>query len=62
VSYGDARVTCAGCEESVPDNRWSKIRASAAGWFFQKDGTAYCPLHVPAWVAGWRRSRGPSTL
>lgn len=60
---GKWRLQCAheGCEETVPQGdserlgRWHKLRASAElGWFFQKDGKAWCPAHVPEWVEGWR--------
>lgn len=43
-----------GCTASFPDHRWGSIKAHAAGWFTQKDGTAWCPEHTPDWVADWR--------
>lgn len=43
-----------GCAASAKDDRWAKIKAHDAGWFEQKDGTAWCPEHVPDWVARWR--------
>lgn len=45
----------AGCGRSFKRHRWGNIQAHNEGWFEQKDGTAYCPDHVPDWVAGWRR-------
>jgi hypothetical protein len=42
------------CDKSFKDNRWSKIKAGGAGWFFQKDGSAWCPEHIPDWVKTWR--------
>lgn len=36
---------------------WDNIRAHDAGWFFQKDGTSWCPEHHPAWVKYWRAER-----
>lgn len=36
---------------------WNKIRAHDLGWFEQKNGTAYCPRHVPEWVTEWRAQR-----
>lgn len=26
-------------------------------WFFMKDGTAFCPDHIPEWVEEWRNRR-----
>lgn len=40
------------CEATHPNHAWGRIRAE--GWFHQKDGQAYCPEHVPAWVEAWR--------
>ena len=52
---------CSVCNAEIPPNpntgrvgKWNIMRAEREGWFFQKDGTTYCPEHVPAWVAGWR--------
>ena len=42
------------CGESFPSSKFGKIRASDAGWFFQKDGVAWCPAHIPEWVGPWR--------
>jgi len=63
---GDFRMTEVTC--SVPDcpasfvpHYWGKIRADKAGWFLQKDGTSYCPDHVPGWVAGWRAKKSSTT-
>lgn len=49
-------VHCAreGCQATHPDHQWGAIAAHDEGWFAQKDGTVYCPLHHPEWVAGWR--------
>lgn len=44
-----------GCAASIPNHQWGKIKAD--GWFGQKDGTVWCPAHVPAWVAEWRARR-----
>jgi hypothetical protein len=53
------RTVCAaeGCPLSFPTHRWGKTRAHDEGWFEQKDGTAWCPDHVPEWVEGWREGR-----
>lgn len=50
-------TVCAKCTAWIPGSKWDTIRAAEIGWFFQKDGTAYCPEHVPAWVPGWRVRR-----
>lgn len=44
-----------GCDAKVKSHAWGRIKAE--GWFFQKDGAAYCPLHVPSWVEAWRKKR-----
>lgn len=46
-----------GCEAAVRDHYWGKTRAFGAGWFFQKDGTNWCPEHIPLWVDEWRSRR-----
>jgi hypothetical protein len=50
----DGLVHCSadGCDATVPDHYWGKVKA--AGWFFQRNGDAWCPEHVPEWVAEWR--------
>ena len=40
------------CAHSVKNHAWGQIKAS--DWFFQRDGTAYCPDHIPSWVAEWK--------
>lgn len=47
-----------GCERSFRDHRWGQTKAHGEGWFIQKDGTAWCPKHVPDWVEEWRANRG----
>jgi len=42
------------CEETYRPHMWGSIKAHDRGWFLQKDGTAWCPQHVPEWVAEWR--------
>lgn len=55
---------CAVCGATIPHknrsgraSKWDAIRAAESGWFEQKDGTLYCPEHVPDWVEPWRASR-----
>lgn len=43
-----------GCEATHPSGKWGDIRAAETGWFHSKSGDAYCPRHVPQWVAKWR--------
>lgn len=43
-----------GCNTRHKKNRWATSNAGKTGWFFQKDGSVYCPDHVPDWVAAWR--------
>lgn len=58
TSYGRAHpIVCSRCDASIPGGKWSIIKAGEWGWFFQRDGTAYCPDHVPEWVSAWRARR-----
>lgn len=50
-------MTCDVCGRTHKNDRWNRIRAHDLGWFEQKNGTVYCPAHVPAWVADWRARR-----
>lgn len=43
-----------GCDANHPAGKWGDIRAAEKGWFHSKSGDAYCPKHVPQWVAKWR--------
>lgn len=45
------------CLASHPAHQWGNKRAESEGWFHQKNGTAWCPAHVPQWVAEWRAKR-----
>jgi len=42
------------CAASFTDHNWGKKQADREGWFMQKDGTSWCPDHVPEWVEAWR--------
>lgn len=42
------------CPRTYVPHRWGAIKAHADGWFIQKDGTAWCPDHPPAWLKAWR--------
>lgn len=44
------------CTRFVMNHRWGKTKAT--GWYFAKDyNIAYCPDHIPDWVAAWRKSK-----
>jgi hypothetical protein len=46
-----------GCEKSVPDHYWGKVK-KGEGWFFsQDDKLIYCPDHLPEWVEEWRKKK-----
>lgn len=50
-----ARREDLGCQASYPGSKHAAIRAGQEGWFrSRKTGEAFCPEHVPDWVAGWR--------
>jgi hypothetical protein len=42
------------CPNEFKAHYWGSVKAHGAGWFIQKDGTAWCPDHTPEWVAAWR--------
>lgn len=50
-------ITCQHCDAQCKGHKWGKIKAGDGGWFFMNDGRAYCPRHVPEWVATWRARR-----
>ena len=52
-----SRIYCIdlGCTESVANHRWGQIKAD--GWFFKKNGDAWCSKHIPDWVKEWRSKR-----
>jgi hypothetical protein len=59
-------MKCAACDREVEPSpntgrvgKWNVMKASREGWFFQKDDTAWCPDHVPDWVAAWRARQKP---
>lgn len=57
MSYAsDNPVRCAdpSCAAQHPAGVLGTMRATTAGWHHAKDGTAYCPNHVPKWVRTWR--------
>jgi hypothetical protein len=44
-----------GCTNAIKDHLWGHIKAE--GWFFKRNGDAWCPDHIPAWVAKWRKNK-----
>ena len=42
-----------GCTAAHANHYWGSVKA--AGWFHGRDGTAWCPEHLPAWVGPWRQ-------
>lgn len=53
----DGMWHCAECGKTHKKDRWNNSKAQGLGWFMQKDGTAWCPDHIPEWVAEWRANR-----
>lgn len=49
-------MRCVDCEAEAADHKWGRIKAGEAGWFFTRDGKAYCPSHIPEWVKKWRNN------
>jgi hypothetical protein len=50
-------IKCTVCKATVKNHYWSKMRANKEGWFFKRDGTAYCPEHLPEWLHEWRAKK-----
>lgn len=52
--YDAGWVECAEpeCTARYKNHRWGRIKAD--DWFHQKDGTSWCPEHIPEWVEEWR--------
>jgi hypothetical protein len=48
-------ITCCQCDRSIAGHKWGKIQSE--GWFFSKNGSAYCPDHIPDWVDKWRAGK-----
>lgn len=62
-------MKCKKCSRKVPaskntgrTSKWNIMQAGKAGWFFQRNGDAYCPEHVPEWVEEWRRSKSEGSV
>lgn len=60
MTYETPDTYCAspGCISHVKSHEWGKKEAQRMGWFFQKDGTAWCARHIPDWVEEWRARKG----
>lgn len=46
------------CTASIPNHYWGKVKEGALWFFSRTDEKAYCPEHIPAWVAKWRKKKG----
>jgi hypothetical protein len=46
-----------GCGETRVGNHFEDIRSAKEGWFFQRNGEAWCPNHNPEWVIEWRSKK-----
>lgn len=44
------------CINEIPDHAWGKVKAGGIGWFFERNGRSWCPIHTPEWVATWRNN------
>jgi hypothetical protein len=42
-----------GCSNGTKVNRWAKIRAQDEGWYFQRNGSLWCPEHRPSFAPAW---------
>ncbi|AOZ64930.1 hypothetical protein SEA_OLYMPICHELADO_65 [Streptomyces phage OlympicHelado] len=45
------------CPKSFPNHKHGTIGAHQDGWFLQRNGDAWCPDHIPDWVAEWRAKK-----
>lgn len=46
------------CESIIKNHYWGYVKSDR--WFFGKDGKGYCPIHIPDWVAEWRKKKKES--
>lgn len=55
-----APIKCANpsCNNTMGSHALAVIKTS--GWFHQRDGTSWCPEHIPEWVAKWREDKAES--
>lgn len=56
ITWDGKDIVCnhEGCGEKINNHAWGKIKS---GWFFDKTGKAFCPIHIPPWVEKWRTRR-----
>lgn len=54
---GRQRCSHDGCENSFAPHKWGNMEAQRLGWFLQRNGDAWCPDHIPDWVAEWRKKK-----
>jgi hypothetical protein len=55
-SYDAVYAVCSNpsCGKNFKVSHWDTKKAQRDGWFLQKDGSKWCPQHIPSWVAEWR--------
>jgi len=51
-----------GCDKSHKTDQWNTKRAHTEGWFMQRNGDHWCPMHTPAWAADWREKQKNHTI
>lgn len=45
------------CTNTYTPHHWGTKQAGREGWFMQRNGVAWCPKHIPDWVAEWRKKK-----
>lgn len=43
------------CLAKIQNNPFARIKAEF--WFFMRSGKAFCPEHIPAWLAEYRKRK-----
>lgn len=49
--------TTTGCVKFYTNHKFGKMKASREGWYFGRNGDAWCKEHVPGWVSEWRERK-----
>lgn len=45
------------CQNDYFPDKWGKMEATRKGWFIHRNGSAWCPDHIPDWVVEWREKK-----